>query len=371
MNLRNLLENVKDSLRKGRYRNEASISQGAVLPVLRSLGWDVFDTTAVSPEHPIGSRRVDFALCDERGVPLMLIEVKQPGKAEGADQQLFEYSFHDGVPFLLLTDGREWHFYLPGEQGSYQERRVHKLDILERETEEVVERLARYLQKDRLRKGEALASAKDDYKLVFGRKEIQTTLPLAWQRLVDEPNELAMLLAAKVEDLCGRLPNFETCAEFISGLNSSPPPDEPAHPKPAAKGTWEPRTEILGSAQPLFTLAQQDLHNRKPVLLEMETDSFPVRNWADLCVHFVQWLLEHGHLTKSALPILNGAGRDKYFINSRKEHVDPSRDAAWKEVAPSVFVDTKYSTTAHVSNLKACLLHLRLERLQVKITVPS
>jgi predicted type IV restriction endonuclease len=50
--------------------------------------------------------------------------VKQVGQSDRAERQLFEYAFHDGVPMAILTDGREWNFFLPGEQGDYGERRV-------------------------------------------------------------------------------------------------------------------------------------------------------------------------------------------------------------------------------------------------------
>jgi hypothetical protein len=36
----------------------------------------------------------------------------------------------------VLTDGQEWHFFLPTEQGDYGERRVYKLDLLERDPQE-------------------------------------------------------------------------------------------------------------------------------------------------------------------------------------------------------------------------------------------
>ena len=64
------------------------------------------------------------------------------------ERQLFEYAFHMGVPMAILTDGQEWHFYLPAEQGLYQERKVYNLNILEREVTESANRLNRYLQYD-------------------------------------------------------------------------------------------------------------------------------------------------------------------------------------------------------------------------------
>ena len=84
------------------------------------------------PEFSLEGRRVDFALCHPANRPAVFVEVKKVGGAKGADKQLFEYAFHSGVPMAILTDGQEWSFYLPGEQGRYDERRVYKLDLLER-----------------------------------------------------------------------------------------------------------------------------------------------------------------------------------------------------------------------------------------------
>jgi len=78
---------------------------------------------------------VDFALCHPPGKPVTLIEAKQIGQSDGAERQLFEYAF-DGVPMAILTDGREWNVFLPGEQGSYSERHVYKLDLMERDLAE-------------------------------------------------------------------------------------------------------------------------------------------------------------------------------------------------------------------------------------------
>ena len=56
------------------------------------------------------------------------------GAADDGVRQALEYAFHTGVPFVVLTDGKTWSFYLPAEQGSYEERRIHKLDLFERPT---------------------------------------------------------------------------------------------------------------------------------------------------------------------------------------------------------------------------------------------
>ena len=126
------IENVREGLRSNAFPSEAAVSQGILLPALHELGWPVFNTRAVVPEFSLEGRRVDYALCHPANKPEVFVEVKKVGGAKGADKQLFEYAFHSGVQMAILTDGQEWSFYLPGEPGRYDERRVYKLDLLER-----------------------------------------------------------------------------------------------------------------------------------------------------------------------------------------------------------------------------------------------
>lgn len=121
----------------------------------------------------------------------------------------------------VLTDGQEWHFYLPGEQGQYQERRVYKLDLLERSIDECLLRLTRYLAYDSSCSGKALEAARRDYQNVARDRLISATLPQAWSTLIQEPEELLIeLLADKVESLCGYKPEPDTVASFLT--NGSP-----------------------------------------------------------------------------------------------------------------------------------------------------
>ncbi len=180
---------IQDGLRAGRFINEAAVSQGIVLRILHALSWPAYDTDIVSPEYSVEGRRVDYALCHPRGKPIVFIEVKQVGQSTGADRQLFEYAFHRGVPMAILTDGQEWHFFLPGEQGDYGERRVYKLDILERDPDESVARLRRYLDYRAVCSGEAIEAAKKDYRNIARERQIQAALPKAWTKLVGEADE--------------------------------------------------------------------------------------------------------------------------------------------------------------------------------------
>jgi predicted type IV restriction endonuclease len=158
------LLDIRAGVKAGRYVNEATVSQGIVQRLLNALGWPVYDTEIVAPEYSLGSRRADYALCHPPREPVILIEVKQVGQSKGADRQLFEYAFHRGVPMAILTDGQEWNFFLPTEQGDYSERQHYKVDIIERDPQEAEASFKRYLEYDAVRSGHAIEAARSDYR---------------------------------------------------------------------------------------------------------------------------------------------------------------------------------------------------------------
>lgn len=215
--LKDHIQDIRAGIKAGRFTNEAAVSQGIVLRLLNALAWPSYNTQIVFPEYPLTGRRVDFALCHPPGNPVVFIEVKPLGQSDTGERQLFEYAFHKGVPMAILTDGHEWHFFLPAEQGDYGERRVYKLDLIERDIGEIAYRLQRYPHYDAICSGAAVEAARADYKDVARERRIQETLPKAWVKLIEEQDELLMeMVAERVESLCGYKPDPDTVADFLS-----------------------------------------------------------------------------------------------------------------------------------------------------------
>lgn len=219
-----LLGRVRDGLARGAYLNERAVSTSIVVPILRALGWDDSDPEQVLPEHSTGRGRVDYALrCPPRS-PLVFIEVKGVCRSVDADRQLCEYAFQEGVPLAVLTDGREWSFYLPGQQGSYSDRRAYQLVLDERDISDSASRLRRYLQRDRLASGEAHAAAVSDCQYARSRREAYDTMPKAWAELLVEPDGLLVdLLLERTEALCGYRPNQSEAEAFLQSQSSRSP----------------------------------------------------------------------------------------------------------------------------------------------------
>lgn len=292
MNLESVITEIQNQIKTGQFKNEAEVKQGIVLPILNALGWKVFDARIVTPEFSLESRRVDYALCHPQSVPKLLIEVKDIGNASGAERQLFEYAFHKGIQMAVLTDGQEWSFFLPGEQGDYQERCVYKLDLLTRPLSESAKIFRRYLAQDEVASGRALHAARDDYKNVSTARTIQNALPEAWKSLLEEEDDLLVeLIADKVQTITGFKPTPDAVADFIANRILTPQaasisqavrqtetvahsPQPRTSPKPAGRVKEFTAAKVLGApvrattAKDVMIKVLGELHHRDASFLE-------------------------------------------------------------------------------------------------------
>ena len=220
MTLKEHIDNIRKRLEQNIFKNEAAVRQGIVNLLLIDLGWPTEDTSIVFPEYPVENRHVDYALCPTSSTPSVLIEAKGVGKIdERAEKQLFEYAFHEGVPIIILTDGREWHFFYPIGQGNYRKRRVYELDLIERDSKESAERLNRYLNYKSIGTGDAVSAIEEDYRNVSQRRQVEEKLPEAWNKLIEEKDEFLLhALAEKTESLCEYKPTDEQVLIFLKNL---------------------------------------------------------------------------------------------------------------------------------------------------------
>lgn len=222
-----LLHQIGERLRSSAYVNEAAITHGIVIPLLKELGWDTADPRQVVPEFANARGRVDFALTGLGQRPSIFIEVKQVGRANDGDRQLFEYAFHQGVPLCVLTDGREWSFYLPSGQGSYDDRRVYRLQLDDRSPQEAEQILSRYLLRESVLNQSAFENARRDHQDIAGRREALAILPRAWAELVTEAHELLVeTLVDKAEALSGYAPAGADAISFLQTLKPVGRPDK-------------------------------------------------------------------------------------------------------------------------------------------------
>ena len=101
---------------------------------------------------------------------------------------------------------------------------MYKLDLLKQDISECSYRLKRYLAHIDVVREKAFENAKADYDSSNRKAAIQRSLPQAWRKLLENPDEsLLNSLAERVEELCGFKPDHKLCAEFISNSQALGP----------------------------------------------------------------------------------------------------------------------------------------------------
>lgn len=197
--------------------DEAATKQAIILPILHALGWNIYDIEEVKPEFPVENRKVDYALrLSERNE--VFIEAKKPYRdLKLFQEQLLDYSWRQGVDLACLTDGLTWWFYLSMKKVPWKERKFYTIDLMNQETAEIVDKFIELFSKERVETGQAIASAENMLKGQLRRKQIEETLPEAWNMLINEESlELVEILATVTEKLCGFKPDDKEVRKFLS-----------------------------------------------------------------------------------------------------------------------------------------------------------
>ncbi|MBI4726355.1 hypothetical protein HY768_03880 [candidate division TA06 bacterium] len=327
MDIKDHIAEIQKSIRAGVYTNEASISRGVVMRIFQALNWPIFDTSIVHPEFPLESLFVDYALCHPPNKPAIIVEVKDIGKLEGADTKLFEYAFHAGATMAILTDGQEWHFYLPSARGSIQERRFYKLDLLERNIDEIISRFTRYLGFDQVCSGKAEKEARTDYDSQSILRDIESNLPVAWHKILEEQDSILIdLISEKVADLCGYKPDPDTVSLFLQ-KQLRPIIVEPAAPTSSIQ-KQSPRNEYISQIGFILKGKQYRARSAKEVLVEV------MKMLSKNDPNFLNRFASRKH------------GRSRRYIAQSKNELYPGRhDLAdlSEEISPGWWVGTNYS----------------------------
>lgn len=217
-----LLEFIK-SIQKNNSLNsydEASTKQAIILPILSFLGWDVFNRNEIFPEYPVGNKglKIDYSLKynNENKVFIEAKRVKEDLESESHQKQILNYSFQEGVKLAILTNGITWWFYLPLQEKSWKQRKFYTIEISEQNTEEIEQKFNEFLSKENVISGKAIENAINIYKSKQRKKDIEETIPKAWEKIVEEPDKgLVDLIAETTEKLCGYKPKMVEVNNFI------------------------------------------------------------------------------------------------------------------------------------------------------------
>lgn len=107
--------------------DEANTERSVVDPLLQQLGWDTSCPEEVQVQYPVGSEKVDYALKNESGAPLVFIEAKQIAQTLDAGiesnvispEKYREQLLATSAKLLVLTNGLQYRFLVrTGEEGA-------------------------------------------------------------------------------------------------------------------------------------------------------------------------------------------------------------------------------------------------------------
>lgn len=229
MELEERLTKVSGELSPGNLGLETNVQIKVVRPILRSLGWDDSDSRHLRAEFRTDKGRVDEALLDKLGNPVVFVEAKKQGhlkdrvRYNNAVRQLFRYARYQHVPILLLTDGETWDFFVLRAPGPPSERRFLRVTLTEPDRlKQVASDLRRFLDRTAVLDGSALRAAQARLKREKARAERMHQIQVAWKELLDSGDKtMRSRLADKVERDVGRRPAAREVNDFLRAQSAS------------------------------------------------------------------------------------------------------------------------------------------------------
>ena len=197
--------------------DEAAVKQGVILRTLNDLGWDTFDIEEVKPEHSVGGGNVDYSLRLD-GTNKVFLEAKRPSEDLRIHQeQLLNYSFKQGVPLAVLTNGLNWWFYLPLQMGSWMERRFSVVELRNPDVSQTVDGLIAFLSRENVRSGTAVQNAESHLSQLWKARKAEEILPKAWEQVITDLDDvLVEMLSEEVEKMCGWQPDIDHVKRFLA-----------------------------------------------------------------------------------------------------------------------------------------------------------
>jgi predicted type IV restriction endonuclease len=158
--LKDIIEDICNKLANGVYKKEEHVRLAIIARICQVLGWDIWNPVEFHPEYPIELKNkvgsVDVVLfhsLTKDKTPDVFFEIKSVGKLEGSirdsEEQLQEYNYYNTASITILTDGRQWRFYLSSAQGTFVQKLFCSFDLLEDKEEYVIGIFREVLSKDR------------------------------------------------------------------------------------------------------------------------------------------------------------------------------------------------------------------------------
>ncbi|RJP74546.1 MAG: restriction endonuclease subunit R [Candidatus Zixiibacteriota bacterium] len=209
-----------EDLKAGRvdWSDEASTKQGIILRALHLLGWDIFNPGEVKPEYVNSAgNRPDYSLRLSNTTKVFIEVKKVQENLDNHQAQLLNYAFQEGVRMAVLTNGFTWWFYLPLNEGSWDQRKFYSIDIQQQKPDLIADKFHSFLSREKISNGTAFDNAEELFRSRQRNYILLATLPKAWNKIIEDSDELLLdLLNETTEKICGFKADPSMVEEFFN-----------------------------------------------------------------------------------------------------------------------------------------------------------
>ncbi|MBM3887622.1 MAG: hypothetical protein FJ388_00695 [Verrucomicrobia bacterium] len=250
--MRAILEDIRDKIATGAYRNEEHVRVSIVLRILQALGWNVWNPNEVNLEFPVvpneDQTRIDVALFLTPIEPSVFIEVKALGKLEGVlnqvERQLRDYNRNNTALFSIVTDGQTWRFYYSQAGGEFANKCFKILNLTEHDLEDLEQSFAKFLSRTAVETGNSEREAMTYLQLSRKQRAMEDALPEAKRRALEPPfpklPEALIQLVAEARITV----SMDEAGRFIRDFRAQRPPPPPEPPRNLTQAGLLPEAEI-------------------------------------------------------------------------------------------------------------------------------
>ena len=332
---------VLESVQKAAQTHKATLTSSeavtrAVLidPILRALGWNIANPDVVEVERTVKFGQIDYALLNQDGETKVVIEAKKLNQAtkEQTLLQLVQYTMSlRHPPPVVITDGIIWKYYAdlgPGKTAATEE-----IDIAK---ESLVMCAAMFV---RLLDAAQFWYAPED--------DLQQRIE---QMQVDMDNLSQCLQSALKEINALKVP-----------VTTTIPPTTPKVAVAPAPAISPPLPVQTGKGAPLNALGNPT--HKKPTSIQFPNgQTFPLKSWAGLLAHCVEYAF-----TKSGaipLPLPDVAGKKRELLNLVKP-LPTNIETVYN--SQKVYISTNYSAYGCIDNAIYILEKVGIDPALVKV----
>ena len=167
------LANIKSQRSLLGNLDERAVEIAVILPLLSQVGWNTGNMAEVYPQSPVDSGgKVDYAL-QFGGEVRILVEAKKwnsPLK-EGEENQLAGYCRAAKVNPGVLTNGREWRFYLHKPARKWEQKLFLKLDLCADSPTVIERKFIEFLHRDNFAKPQSIKQMVEAAQVLIRERE--------------------------------------------------------------------------------------------------------------------------------------------------------------------------------------------------------